>query len=161
MYFIILKKKNLFLITLMLFSFDLLSKVLISNFMHNSEELKIIPSLIHFTLVKNHGAAFSLFESFPLFLKFVSLIISIILILIIFLKNIISHQLKIGLVFLLAGSLGNGLDRWLYGYVIDFINITIINFPIFNLADIYINIGILFILYDNLVKSNHRNIIKH
>ena len=54
--------------------------------------------------------------------------------------------------FILGGSLGNGIDRIFKGYVVDFINLNFINFPIFNLADIAINIGFFLILY-SLLKS--------
>ena len=51
---------------------------------------------------------------------------------------------------ILGGTLGNGLDRILNGYVIDFIKLNHINFPIFNIADISINIGFFLILYSLL-----------
>ena len=54
---------------------------------------------------------------------------------------------KLGYSFLLAGSLGNGIDRVLNGYVVDFINLNFINFPVFNIADISINIGFILILF--------------
>ena len=55
--------------------------------------------------------------------------------------------------FILGGTIGNGIDRILKGYVIDFINLNIINFPVFNIADISINIGFFFLLY-NIFKNN-------
>ena len=54
---------------------------------------------------------------------------------------------------ILGGTIGNGFDRILKGYVIDFINLNIINFPVFNIADISINIGFIFIMY-NIFKNN-------
>ncbi len=53
--------------------------------------------------------------------------------------------------FILGGTVGNGIDRLMKGYVIDFINLNIINFPVFNIADISINIGLIFIIY-GLIK---------
>ena len=55
--------------------------------------------------------------------------------------------------FILGGTIGNGLDRILKGFVIDFINLNIINFPVFNIADISINIGFFFLIY-NIFKNN-------
>ena len=49
--------------------------------------------------------------------------------------------------FILGGTIGNGFDRLSKGYVIDFINLNFINFPIFNIADISINIGLIIIIY--------------
>ena len=50
--------------------------------------------------------------------------------------------------FLLGGTIGNGLDRWRFGYVTDFIQLIPINFPIFNFADISINIALFLIIFD-------------
>ena len=49
--------------------------------------------------------------------------------------------------FILGGTLGNGIDRVTKGYVIDFININFVDFPVFNISDIAINIGLIFIIY--------------
>ena len=95
--------------------------------------------------VRNYGAAFSLFSGSRLFLSFISLISSVILIYFIFINE---NKLinKYGLSFILAGSIGNGIDRILNGYVIDFIKIKLIDFPVFNIADIVINIGVLILI---------------
>ena len=53
--------------------------------------------------------------------------------------------------FILGGTIGNGIDRVINGYVIDFINLKFIDFPIFNIADVSINIGFFIILY-SLIK---------
>ena len=55
--------------------------------------------------------------------------------------------------FILGGTIGNGIDRILKGFVIDFINLNFINFPVFNIADISINIGFIFLLY-SIFKKN-------
>ena len=105
--------------------------------------------LIIFTLdyVKNYGAAFNLFNGSRIFLSLVSISISIILIYIILNKKNISSLDLFSYSFILGGTIGNGYDRIFKGYVIDFINLNIIKFPVFNIADISINIGFLLILY--------------
>ena len=76
----------------------------------------------------------------------ISIFFSIILINLI-LKNT-SNKLEIySYSFILGGTIGNGLDRIMKGFVVDFININIINFPVFNIADISINIGFILLLY--------------
>jgi len=55
--------------------------------------------------------------------------------------------------FILGGTFGNGIDRLFKGFVVDFINLNIINFPVFNIADISINIGFIFLVY-NIFKNN-------
>ncbi|MEO1799558.1 MAG: signal peptidase II, partial [Cyanobacteria bacterium J06629_2] len=44
------------------------------------------------------------------------------------------------------GAIGNGIDRFLFGYVVDFFDFRLINFPVFNIADIAINIGVIILL---------------
>ena len=101
--------------------------------------------ILSIDFVRNYGAAFNIFSGSRLFLSFISLISTIILSYLIFI-NENKHINKGGLSFILAGSIGNGIDRIFKGYVIDFINIKFIDFPVFNIADIVINIGFLIII---------------
>lgn len=106
-------------------------------------------NLIVFTLdyVKNYGAAFNLFSGSRLFLSLISIIISILLLYLILNQKTISKIDLVSYSFILGGTIGNGFDRITKGYVIDFINLTFINFPVFNIADISINIGLILIIY--------------
>jgi len=103
--------------------------------------------------VRNYGAAFNLFSGSRLFLSFISVISTFILFYFIFIRE---NKLinKYGLSFILAGTIGNGIDRILNGYVIDFIKIKYIDFPVFNIADIAINIGVLILI---LNYYRHKN----
>ena len=77
----------------------------------------------------------------------------LVLIYLIFKKNSLNVIELLSYSFILGGTFGNGIDRIFKGYVIDFINLNIINFPVFNIADISINIGFIFLLY-NIFKNN-------
>ena len=103
--------------------------------------------LFKIDFVKNYGAAFNIFSGNIIFLSFTSVIFSIILIYLILRKNNTKFINYLSYSFILAGAVGNGIDRLVNGYVIDFINLNIINFPVFNIADISINIGFILILY--------------
>jgi len=103
--------------------------------------------LFRLDFIKNYGAAFNIFNGSRIFLSFISIIFSIILIYIIIRKNTLNSIDLYSYSFILGGTIGNGMDRILKGYVIDFINLNIINFPVFNVADISINIGFIFLLY--------------
>jgi len=103
--------------------------------------------LFRIDFVKNYGAAFNLFSEYRTLLSLISFIFSIILIYIITNKHNVNYIDLYGYSFILGGTLGNGLDRIFKGYVIDFINLNFINFPIFNIADISINIGFILIFY--------------
>jgi len=103
--------------------------------------------------VKNYGAAFNIFSGSRIFLSLISILFSIILIYLIFRKNTLNIFDLYSYSFILGGTIGNGIDRIYKGFVVDFINLNIINFPVFNIADISINIGFIFLLY-NIFKNN-------
>ena len=103
--------------------------------------------LFKLDFVKNYGAAFNLLSGNRFLLSSISLIFSIILLYLICKKNFNNIFEQISYSFILGGTLGNGIDRILNGFVIDFINLNFINFPVFNIADISINIGFILIIY--------------
>ena len=123
-----------------LFFLDQYSKVYVSlniNKLINKDLL-----ILTIEYIRNYGAAFNILSGSRLFLSLISIISTIILMYLIFIRKD-KRINKYGLSFIVAGSIGNGVDRIFYGYVIDFINIKFIDFPVFNIADIAINIGIL------------------
>mgnify|MGYP005690071549 CR=1 FL=1 len=109
--------------------------------------------LFKLDFVKNYGAAFNIFSGSRIFLSFISIVFSIILIYLILRKNNLNSIDLYSYSFILGGTIGNGIDRIYKGFVVDFINLNIINFPVFNIADISINIGFIFLLY-NIFKNN-------
>jgi len=127
--------------------------VLIDQFtkylMFYNKKLFINKDFVLFKLdfVKNYGAAFNIFSGSRIFLSLISILFSILLIYLIFRKDTLSSIDLYSYSFILGGTIGNGVDRILKGFVIDFINLNIINFPVFNIADISINIGFIFLLY--------------
>ena len=136
-------KINYLAIIFIFCSLDQFSKIYISlnlNKLFNKD-------LLVFTIeyVRNYGAAFNILSGNRLFLSFISVISTIILSYFIFIRE---NELinKFGLSFILAGSIGNGIDRIFNGYVIDFIKIKYIDFPVFNIADVSINIGVILLI---------------
>ena len=109
--------------------------------------------LFRLDFVKNYGAAFNIFSGNRIFLSLISIIFSILLIYLIVRKNTLNSIDLYSYSFILGGTIGNGMDRILKGFVIDFINLNFIDFPVFNIADISINIGFIFLLY-NIFKNN-------
>ena len=108
--------------------------------------------LFKLDFVKNYGAAFNIFSGSRIFLSLISILFSILLIYLIFRKNTFNLFDLYSYSFILGGTIGNGIDRIYKGFVVDFINLNIINFPVFNIADIFINIGFIFLLY-NIFKN--------
>ena len=129
--------------------FDQLSKYFISIDYKSIVNTDVIIFTIDY--VKNFGAAFNIFSGYRTFLSTISILFSFILIYFILKNNINKTTDLISYSFILGGTLGNGIDRIFKGYVVDFINLNFINFPIFNIADTAINIGFFLIFY-NLFK---------
>ena len=109
--------------------------------------------LFKLDFVKNYGAAFNIFSGSRVFLSLISIFFSILLFYLIIMKNSLNTFDLYSYSFILGGTIGNGIDRIYKGFVVDFINLNIINFPVFNIADISINIGFIFLLY-NIFKNN-------
>ncbi len=114
--------------------------------------------LILFTIdyLENYGAAFNIFNGSRIFLSTISIFFSLVLIYFIFKNNINKTIDLFSYSFILGGTMGNGLDRIYKGYVVDFINLNFINFAVFNIADVSINIGFVLILY-NLFKLGQKH----
>ena len=150
--------KKDFLLIFVLFFFDQLAKFYAVKFLSFYKGLTIIPHVLYFQLVHNYGAAYGIFQNQRLFLLIVGSLV--ILSCFCFAKKIIqSYWSRYALIFLLGGALGNVVDRFRLGYVVDFIDIRI--FPVFNLADMMINVAVICFLiemffYDvqNNKKSN-------
>ena len=109
--------------------------------------------LFRIDFVKNYGAAFNIFSGSRIFLSIISIFFSILLIYFILDKKNLSSLELYSYCFILGGTIGNGIDRIFRGFVVDFINLNIINFPVFNIADISINIGFILLIY-NIFKIN-------
>ena len=103
--------------------------------------------LFRLDLVKNYGAAFNILSGSRIFLSIISVIFSIILIYLILRKGSLKSIDYYAYSFILGGTFGNGIDRIINGFVVDFINLNFITFPLFNIADISINIGFFLLIY--------------
>ena len=106
------------------------------------ESVALWPNVFHFTYVVNTGAAFSLFQG-GVWLRWISLVVSGVLVVVGLKARDLRLWDQLGFGFLLSGAAGNGLDRFLEGHVVDFLDFRLINFPIFNVADVFINIGLI------------------
>ncbi len=124
------------------------------------ETLNLLPGVFHFTYVTNTGAAFSLFSQGGGWLRWLSLLVSLGLMAFALFGPKFNIWEQIGYGLILGGALGNGIDRFISGKVVDFIDFRLIQFPVFNLADIFINAGIICLLiasFQNKPTSNQRN----
>ena len=138
--------KKLFIYTIIFVFIDQLSKGLINIGMNLNQSIEIIPNFLNLTYVHNTGAAFSIFEG----AKWFFIITAIIVLNIIYIFFIKDKELKKSEIviysLLISGIIGNLIDRVVFGYVIDFIDVNIFNFAIFNLADSFIVIAVILLL---------------
>ena len=142
------RRLKLIIYSLYIVLLDQISKFLVLISLGFERSKNIIPNLLNFTLVKNKGAAFSLFSNSTTLLTITSIFASFLLITLILKFPPRSYWNSIGIVYLLGGTVGNGIDRLLKGYVLDFLELLPINFPIFNVADIAINIAMICFIID-------------
>lgn len=124
---------------------DIVVKLIIENILVLNNSIKIIDNFFYLTYVRNIGAAWSILSGKVNFLIIFSLIIIIFLFIYLYKKKEYSKLEELGYSLLLAGAIGNLIDRIFYGYVIDYLDFYIFNydFPIFNIADSCIVIGIM------------------
>jgi signal peptidase II len=141
---------------------DQLLKNWITAHISFGESQTIIPGLLSFTKVHNTGAAWSSFEGKTWFFYLVTVIaVAIILPLLIKAwRQKTSLLYYSGLVLMLAGTIGNFIDRARQGFVVDMFQLDFINFPIFNIADLALTIGvallfIFVIFFDRDEEENH------
>ncbi|MBD2040819.1 signal peptidase II [Microcoleus sp. FACHB-672] len=121
---------------------DRLTKAWIVQNFKLTETWPLWPNVFHFTYVTNPGAAFSLFSQGGGWLRWLSLAVSLILILLAVFGPNLNRWEQAGYGLILGGALGNGIDRFIAGEVVDFLDFRLIHFPVFNVADICINLGI-------------------
>jgi signal peptidase II len=117
------------------------------------QTLPLLPGIFHFTYVTNTGAAFSILSGKVEWLRWLSLGVSLGLIAIGLFGPVLSIWEELGYGLILGGALGNGIDRFALGYVVDFLDFRLINFAVFNIADSCISIGIVCLLISSWQKT--------
>lgn len=133
---------------------DQLTKYWIVQNFYLTETLPLIPGVFHLTYVTNTGAAFSLFTGRVQWLRWLSLAVSLGLMALAWFGERMRTFEQIGYGLILGGALGNGIDRFVSGSVVDFLDFRLIQFPIFNVADVSINIGIVCLLIATFATPN-------
>lgn len=151
-------KKKITLIASFSFVIDQIIKYLFSNVISG---FVLIPNFVSFVYAENEGVAFSMLSGSRLFIIAASIVL--LFVLFYMLKSDIKNNkyqnlLSISYGFLIGGILGNLVDRIIRGYVVDYVSLKIItyNFPIFNLADVLITIGVILLIIYNIKNSNKK-----
>lgn len=138
-------------IAVLLLAFDQFTKHLAIVSLKNNPAFVLIDGVLELQYLENRGSAFGMLQNQKFFILFVGIVF---LAVILFFLFRLPQQKKfcgvhILLSVIIAGGIGNMVDRFRFDYVVDFISFVLIDYPIFNVADIYIVCGtvILFILF--------------
>ena len=151
------RNKLLYLITLIvLIGGDQFTKHLVSSSMQLGQSQEIIDNLFYFTYAHNTGVAWGMLAG-HLWLFIVVALVSAVL-MIVFFKRTRKEEIltRFGLVLTFAGMIGNLIDRMVLEYVRDFIDVIIFNynFPIFNIADMAVVIGVALIIIEIIFEEH-------
>ena len=160
-------KKNWFIFVIFLIVVDQLSKLLVQLFIPVNTSIKIVPNLLLFTHITNDGISFGWNPfSNTMILFFVSLVACIFIIKVLVDSESETKLNQISLCLIIGGAIGNLIDRFftafnLFNYtgVVDFIDVgtKFYRFYIFNFADSFITIGVIFYIYSFIVLSLAKN----
>ncbi len=148
-----LKNRLFWIAALIAFFFDQLTKYWVVQTFSLGQTQPLLPGVFHFTYVTNTGAAFSLLTGKVEWLRWLSLGVSLALIAVACFGPALYFWDQLGYGLILGGAMGNGIDRFVLGYVVDFIDFRLINFPVFNVADSFISIGIVCLLIASFQKT--------
>lgn len=141
---------------LILTTADQISKYLVATYMTVGESIPVIGDFFRITYVQNLGVAFGFLQGKKWIIA-VGTIVAIIFICYHLYneKNKIKLVEKMGYTYILAGAVGNMIDRYLRGYVVDMLDFRGVWCFIFNLADVWINIGVILVILDQLISRKN------
>ena len=152
-------KKKPYIISFFFFILDFISKQIAIHFLSINESIIVIKNFFYLTYTKNNGAAWSILKDQRLLLLIVTVIV-------LFLINKYMNKEELSKIenfiygMIIGGIIGNLFDRIVYSSVIDFLDFRIFgyNYPIFNLADTFIVIGIILLIIVSIRKEHYEKV---
>ena len=141
-----MSKKNIFVFStaLVIVLLDQLTKYAIKQNFQLNHSIPIINKIFHLTYVTNTGSAFGLFKGLNLFFILFSIIVIVVIFYYINKRKENEKTMKFAIGLLLGGTIGNLIDRLVYGAVIDFLDFMI--WPVFNIADSAVTISVILLV---------------
>ena len=138
---------------------DQITKIMVETTMNLKDSIEIIKGFFSITYVQNTGAAWSIMEGQMWFFYIITVVALVVMIYIF--KDTKEHQwwLRMAVILLIAGTLGNFIDRVAFQYVRDFLDFIILgyDFPVFNVADISLCIGVGMVALETLLSKEDTN----
>lgn len=150
-----MKKKNIFIVLsiILLIIVDQISKTLITRYVIEYSDIKLIPNFLSLTYIKNYGAAFGILEGKKIFFIVIT-VIALFYLICELIKNKNNKCYLVSLTLIISGIIGNFIDRVFLGHVRDFISFKIFD-PVFNAADSFIVIGVIVFIFYNIVGEKN------
>ena len=132
-------------VSLVIFGLDQLVKYLVVTHIKLDTTVSFIPHVLSLSNVRNDGAAWSILQGQQLLL-FVITVAALVVMLVLLKKNRNDRLFAWALTLMVGGTLGNFLDRLRLGYVVDMFTFDFMNFPIFNVADCALTVGVILLI---------------
>ena len=130
-------------------AFDQWTKYLAILNLKDNEPFPIIENIFELRYLENRGAAFGLLQDQRIFF-YISMLVITVGVIYFYAKVPMNKRflpIRLCSVFILAGGIGNCIDRIRFNYVVDFFYFKLIDFPIFNVADIYVTVSVFILLF--------------
>lgn len=151
-----------YIISLVVIGIDQITKYLTLENIPLHENVEVIPSILSFTYFKNTGAAWSILEGQMIFFYIVTFIVVGVIVYYMQTQGKNDKKFAFALSLILGGAIGNFIDRLLLKYVVDMIRLEFIDFPIFNVADMALTMGvafmILYLFYDEWKEYKQKKV---
>ena len=145
--------------TAMLILIDRISKILAAKYLVGKGTVVVIPYLLGLQYLENTGMAFSMLSGKTVFLAVVTSLALVVIAYFLFYKRIGQPFERFCFILIFAGGVGNLIDRVFQGYVIDYFEFLFMDFAIFNVADVYVCMGVglyaLYVVYTEYIKKEN------
>lgn len=149
------------ILTAVLVFIDRLSKIWAAEYLIGKGTITVIPGILGLTYAENTGAAFSMLSGKTIVLIGITFVALCFLAYLIFIKKYGTKFEKFFLLLIFAGGIGNLIDRVFVGYVVDYFNFLFMNFAIFNVADVYVCVGMAlyfaYTVYTEIIKKDKKS----
>lgn len=137
-----------FIITILAIALDQYTKILAVKYLMSSD-YPLLKDILEFVYTENRGAAFGILQGGKILFYIIAIIVSVVIIRSVYIMPNSKRMLHLllALNFIFAGAWGNIVDRINRSYVVDFIYFKPINFPVFNVADIYVSLAVVYLMF--------------
>ena len=149
------RKVSIFISILLLIALDQAVKWYVVKAIPLGGMRSFIPKVVSLTYLKNSGAAFSMLENQQWFFTIITIIAMGAAFVYLYRHIKGSLWLLLGLTLIISGGIGNFIDRVRQGFVVDMFHLDFMNFAIFNVADIYLTVGVGLLLIHILREESH------